>query len=123
MNRLLIGLLAVYAAVFAVLEVLYLPVYIGGVAVPFGALAAALTNAGLVHAAKWFTTRTSIAAIPVLAWLVAVLIMASGGPGGDVLVPGDWRILLLFGLGLLPAGVILGGHMGTSATQRAVSGS
>ncbi len=123
MNRLLIGLLAVYAVVFAVLEVLYLPVYIGSVAAPFGAVGAALTSAGLAHAAGWFTTRTSIAAIPVLAWLVAVLIMASGGPGGDVLVPGDWRVLLLFGLGLLPAGVVLGGQMGRSAARRAVSGS
>jgi hypothetical protein len=102
MNRLMIGLLAVYAVVFAVLEVLYLPLYIGRVAAPFGALGAA---------------------IPGLAWLVAVLIMASGGPGGDVLVPGDWKALLLFGLGLLPAGVVLGRHMGGSAAQRAVSGS
>ncbi len=123
MNRLMIGLLGVYAVVFAVLEVLYLPLYIGSVAAPFGALGAALTNAGLAHFAGWFTTRTSVAAIPVLAWLVAVLIMASGGPGGDVLVPGDWKALLLFGLGLLPAGVVLGRHMGGSAAQRAVSGS
>ncbi len=121
MNRLSNALLTVYSVVFAALEVLYLPVYIGAVAVPFGALAAALTNAGLTHAAGWFTSRTSVAALPVLGWLVAVLILASGGPGGDVLVPGDWTALALFGLGLLPAGVMLGRHMGASAVQRAVS--
>ena len=121
MNRLLIGLLSVYAVVFAVLEVLYTPVYIGAVPAPFGAVAAAVTNTGLVYAAGWFTTRTLVVAIPLLAWLVTVLILASGGPGGDVLVPGDWKALLLLGLGVLPAGVMLGRHMGASAVQRAVS--
>ncbi|MGZ4532917.1 MAG: hypothetical protein ACXVXP_11265 [Mycobacteriaceae bacterium] len=123
MNRLLIALLTGYAVVFAVLEVLYLPVYIGTVAVPFGALGAALTNAMLVHAAGWFTTRTSAAALPVIGWLVAVLVLSSGGPGGDVLVPNDWRALLLFGLGLLPAAVVLGRHLGGASARRAVSGS
>jgi hypothetical protein len=122
-NRLLIALLTGYAVVFAVLEVLYLPVYIGTVAVPFGALGAALTNAMLVYAAGWFTTRTSVAALPVIGWLVAVLVLSSGGPGGDVLVPNDWRALLLFGLGLLPAAVILGRHLGGASARRAVSGS
>lgn len=122
MNRVMIGLLTLYAVVFAVLEVLYLPVYIGSVAVPLGALGAALTNAALSRAAGWFTARTSIAAVPLLGWLTTVLILASGGPGGDILVPGNWRALLLLGLGLLPAGVVLGGHLGSAATRRAVSG-
>ncbi len=121
MNRLLIGLLSVYAVVFAVLEVLFTPVYIGSVPAPVGAVAAAVTNAGLVYAAGWFTTRTLIVATPLLAWLVTVLVLASGGPGGDILVPGDWKALLLLGLGVLPAGVMLGRHMGASAVQRAVS--
>ena len=121
MNRLLIGLLSGYAVVFAVLEVLYTQMYIDSVPAPFGAAAAAVTNAGLVYAAGWFTTRTSVAAIPLLAWVVTVLVLASGGPGGDVLVPNDWTALLLFGLGVLPAAVLLGRHMGASAGQRAVS--
>lgn len=121
MNRLMIGLLSAYSVIFAVLEVLYLPVYLGTVAVPFGALGAALSNAALVHAAGGFTTRTAASAAPVLAWLVTVLVLASGGPGGDVLVPGDWRTLLLFALGLLPAAVILGGRLGSSVARRAVS--
>lgn len=121
MNRLLIGLLTAYSVVFAVLEVLYLPVYVGAVPVPVGAFAAALTNAALVHAAGWFTTRTAVAAAPMIAWLLTVLVLASGGPGGDVLVPGDWRALLLFGLGLVPAGILLGGHLGRAAQRRALS--
>ncbi len=123
MNRVLIGLITAYAALFAVLEVLYLPVYIGTVAVPLGALGAALTNAVLVRAAGWFTTRTTVAALPLLGWLLVVLILAAGGPGGDVLVPGDdWRSLLLFALGVVPAGIVLGRHLGSAAQRRAVSG-
>lgn len=121
MNRLLIGLLALYAVVFAVLEVVFTPVYIGAVPAPFGAVAAAVTNTGLTWAATQFARRTSIAAIPLAAWVVTVLVLASGGPGGDVLVPGDWKALLLFGLGVVPAGVLLGRHMGATAVRRAVS--
>lgn len=122
MNRVLIGLLTAYSVVFAVLEVLYLPVYVGSIAVPAGAFGAAVSNVALTQAAGWFSTRTAVVAAPVLAWLVTVLILASGGPGGDVLVPGDWKALALFMLGLAPAGILLGRHMSRSALQRAVSG-
>ncbi|WP_127782258.1 hypothetical protein [Rhodococcus sp. X156] len=123
MTRLCLGLLVLYAAVLAVLESLFLPVYVGVVPLPVGAFAAALTNAGLVWLAGRLTPRTGVAALPLVGWVLVVLALATGGPGGDQVPPQDWRLMALFGFGVVPAVVVLGGHLGEAARQRAVSGS
>lgn len=123
MTRLYLGLLCVYAAVLAVLESFYVPVYVGVVPLPVGAFAAAFTNAGLVWLAGRFTQRTAAAAAPLMVWGLVVLVLTTGGPGGDRVPPQDWRLLLLFGLGVVPAALVLGSHLGEAARQRAVSGS
>jgi len=116
-----VALLVVLSALVAVLEVLYLPVHLGAVAVPLGALAAAVTNPVLVLAAGEGTTRTAVAGAPLAGWVLTVLLLTFGGPGGDVLVPNDWRALVLLALGVVPAALVLGGHLGRSALLRAQS--
>ena len=114
-------LLVVLAVLVAALEVLYLPVRAGTVAVPVGAFAALVTNPVLVWAAGDRTTRTVVAAAPLGAWLLTVLLLSFNGPGGDVLLLNDWRALVLLVLGVVPAVVVLGRHVGRSAVQRAHS--
>lgn len=92
----LIVVLIVDAVITLALEVLYLPLYIGGVAVPLAALIAAPVNVALVWAAATVTTRLTVLFLPIAAWLAAFLIAASRGPGGDVPLRSDLPTLLLF---------------------------
>lgn len=113
--------LVLLAVLLAVVAVLFLPLRVGGTAVPVGALVAAVSNALLVRAAGARSSSTAVAAAPLAAWLLTVLALATGGPGGDVLVLADWRALLLLGAGVLPAVLVLGGHLGRSVVRRAQS--
>ncbi|WP_245665500.1 hypothetical protein [Nocardia sienata] len=92
----LIVVLIVDAVITSVLEVLYLPFYLGSVAVPLAALIAAPVNVALVWAAATVTTRSTVLFLPIAAWLAVFLIAASRGPGGDVPLRNDLPTLLLF---------------------------
>ncbi|UZJ23983.1 hypothetical protein RHODO2019_12415 [Rhodococcus antarcticus] len=113
--------LVALAVLVAVLEVLFLPVHLGTLSVPVGAIAAAVTNPVLVAAAGERTTRTTVAAAPLGAWVLTVLLLTFPGPGGDVLLLNDWRALVLLVLGVVPAALLLGRHVGRAAVQRAQS--
>ena len=115
-----VGLVLAGLAV-AVVEVLLLPVRVGPLPVPVGALAAAVTNPLLVRAAAARSASTSVAAAPLVGWVVGVVLTAVPGPGGDVILVGDWRALLLLALGVAPAAVALGVLMGRGAAARAQS--
>lgn len=92
----LIAVLMVDAVITLALEVLYLPTYLGSVAVPLAALIAAPVNVALVWAAATVTTRLTVLFLPIAAWLVTFLIAAGRGPGGDVPLRSDLPTLLLF---------------------------
>lgn len=92
----LIVVLVVFAVLALIVEVLYLPLYIGGVAVPVTAVLAAPVNLALVWAAGTVTSRLSVLFLPIGAWLAAFLLAASSGPGGDVPLRSDLATLLLF---------------------------
>ncbi|MEV3964072.1 hypothetical protein AB0M34_24820 [Nocardia sp. NPDC050193] len=92
----LIAVLIVNAVITLALEVLYLPFYIGSVAVPMVALIAAPVNVALVWAAATVSTRPTVLFLPIAAWLGAFLVAASRGPGGDVPLRSDLPTLLLF---------------------------
>lgn len=111
--------LVLLGIITAVLEVLYLPVRVGAVPVPVGAVAAAVTNAVLVWAAGERSLRLGVAAAPLGAWVLVVLGCAFSGPGGDVLLVDDWRALLLLVAGVVPASLVLGVLMGRAGTARA----
>lgn len=118
--RVSLAVLTVDAVVLAALELLYLPLRIGAVAFPVTALVAAVTNPWLVRSAAALGGR--FAAVPLVAWVVAILVFGVAGPGGDVLLPADWRSFLLLGGGLFPAAVTLGGALAGKVAARTQSG-
>jgi hypothetical protein len=101
----ILALLAVDGIFSAIAGALLLPAYIGSVPFPISALVSGLVNAALVWAAGRWTTSARVAALPLWTWLLTVLVMCLGGPGGDVIFGG--RGVLAFGpLLLLAAGVL-----------------
>ncbi len=124
-NWLILAVLVVDAVVLAALELLFLPLRfdgyllpyaLGGVPVPASALVAALTTPWLVSVAGKIAPKPLVAAAPLLAWIVAVAVFGMFGPGGDLVLIADWRSLLLFVCGSLPATVVLGKVLATTLT-------
>lgn len=101
-DRLILALLVFDAFLTALLAVLFLPTHIGVVAVPVSALVAGVVNVLLVRGARSVTGSVGQATWPLVAWFVGFLVCMVGGPGGDRLLPADWRTLLLLAVGLLP---------------------
>jgi hypothetical protein len=56
-------------------------------------------NAGLVWAALQWTTSPRLAALPLWAFLLTVLVLTFGGPGGDMMFDGltSAVVMILFG--------------------------
>ena len=78
------------------------------------ALVAALTTPWLVSVAGKLSPKLLVAAAPLLAWIVVVAVFGMFGPGGDLVLIADWRSLLLFACGALPAAVVLGKVLATT---------
>lgn len=109
----LLGLvLTVDAMLLAVLELFYLPWRLGpehgGWMIPVSILVAAVTTPLLVWAAGRTMGGLLGAMLPLGAWGLTVLVIGVAGPGGDVVLPGDFRSLLLLLAAVLPSGVVLG---------------
>ena len=108
----ILALLAVDGVLSAIGGALFLPSYIGSIPFPISALASGLVNAALVWAARQWTTRNAVAALPVWTWLLTVFVMARPGPGGDVIFAGRGitaysAFLLLAAGALLPFWVLM----------------
>jgi hypothetical protein len=122
-NWLTLAVLALDAIVLAVVELLFLPLRfdgyllpdaLGGIPVPVSALVAAFTMPWLVKVAGTLSTKLLVAAAPLLAWILAVAVFGMFGPGGDLVLIADWRSLLLFACGALPAAIALGKVLATT---------
>lgn len=100
------------AVLLAVMELLYLPLRVGGVSLPVTILLAAVTTPWLVRSAARLGGAAPVAAAPLVVWVVAMLVFGLGGPGGDVLLPADWRSLVLLAAGIFPGAVALGRALG-----------
>jgi hypothetical protein len=102
----ILALLAVDGILSAIAGALLLPAYIGSMPFPISALVSGLVNAALVWAAGRWTTSARLAALPLWTWLLTVLVMAVGGPGGDIVFGGPgvmaYSPLLLLAAGTLP---------------------
>ncbi|RRO15561.1 hypothetical protein EIL87_16150 [Saccharopolyspora rhizosphaerae] len=103
------GFLLLNTVLLAILELLYLPLYIGSVQFPISAAVAAVTTPLLVAEAGRISRSRRVAGAPLVLWFAVVLVFGVFGPGGDVVLLGsDWRTLLLIGGGALPSAMMLG---------------
>ncbi|MGH3979407.1 MAG: hypothetical protein ACRDRZ_10480 [Pseudonocardiaceae bacterium] len=107
-GRLTLAVLVLDAVLLAAVELLFLPLRLGGVAFPVTILLAALTTPWLVRTAASLGGGGLAAGAPLAAWVATLLLFGTAGPGGDVLLPADWRSLVLLGAGMFPAAVALG---------------
>jgi hypothetical protein len=96
------------ALALAAVELLYLPLRVGAVPFPVTILLAAVSTPWLVRSAAELGGPRVVAAVPLVVWVLALGVLGVGGPGGDVLLPVDWRSVLLLGGGMFPAAVVLG---------------
>ncbi|OLT42074.1 hypothetical protein BJF85_23600 [Saccharomonospora sp. CUA-673] len=120
----MVALLAIDAALLALLELFYLPLRldgnilprVGDLPFPIVIVVAAVTTPWLVSIASGLGNR-KLGMIPLLVWLVTILVVGVTGPGGDLVLIGDVRTLLLLACGALPAGLVLGGVLGRDARE------
>ncbi|SIS03067.1 hypothetical protein [Williamsia sterculiae] len=93
-GRGLLVALGVDGFVVGLLSVVFLGTHVGSVPVPLSAIVGGLVTGGLVYLAALYTAGPARWA-PLVGWVIAVGIGLLGGPGGDVLTVGDWRVLVL----------------------------
>jgi hypothetical protein len=104
------------AVALAAVELAYLPLRVGAAPVPVTILLAVVSTPWLVRSAAELGGCRAVAAAPLVVWLLALGVLGIAGPGGDVLLPADWRSMLLLGGGLFPAAVVLGRVLGRSSS-------
>jgi hypothetical protein len=114
-SRLVTAVLVVDAVLLAMMELMFLQLMIGSVPVPLSALVALISNPWLVRRAGELTGAVG-AALPLIAWIVTISVLGLSGPGGDVLLLGDWPSMLLILAGLVPAAFVLGRVLRTRRT-------
>ena len=106
--RITLVVLVFDAVALAALELLYLPLRVAAVPLPITILLAAVSTPWLVHSAADLGGPRWVAAVPLGVWVLALGAFGAAGPGGDVLLPADWRSALLLGGGMFPAALTLG---------------
>lgn len=104
---LLVMWLTVLATAGAVVAVAYLPWYLGTVPIPLAALLGAVILFLTVQQAYRVTRSIGAAALPAVGWLLASVTLTTYRTLGYGLVIGDWRSLLLVGLGSLAGAAAL----------------
>ncbi|RBY85324.1 hypothetical protein [Blastococcus sp. TF02A-26] len=107
------------AAWFALVEVLWLPLRIGGFPVPLSIPVAMAVNLLLVTWTHRLTGSRVAAVLPALVWLVVVVPASQQRSEGDVLLIGDWRGLAFLLLGVLGASLAVGRVVGTPPARGA----
>lgn len=126
-DRLMLGVLALDAAVLAILELFFLPLRINDLAspqamswlphalyiwpLPISVVAAVTTPLLVVQAGKYAKGPLGISA-PLLVWLLVCLLIGVGGPGGDVVLVNDWRSLALLLIGAIGGAAAVGRTLG-----------
>lgn len=103
-----LALLVFDALLTLVLEVLFLPLYVGSIAFPISAVLAAVVNVLLILGARTVTDRTGLQSLPLIAWCLGFVVLLFGGPGGDVLLAPIWQTLLLLIMGIAAPAWALG---------------
>jgi hypothetical protein len=114
-GRLLLAVLLLDSVLLAAVELLFLPLRfdgfllpdLGGFPLPLPVLLAAATMPWLVSLAGTLSPRLSVAASPLLVWLLCLGVFGLAGPGGDQVLIADWRALLLLATGALPSAMMI----------------
>lgn len=123
-DALLLTFVLLNAVWLAMLELFFLPLYIGSVAAPLSVLVAAVTTPWLVSQAGAVADRIGlsarVAAVPLVLWLATVAGFGLFGPGGDTVLVLDWRGLALLAAGTVPGALALGLALGRSAHGKIV---
>jgi hypothetical protein len=88
--RITLMVLVFDAVALAAVELAYLPLRLGAVPLPITILLAAVSTPWLVRSAAELGGPRSVAAVPLVVWLLALGVLGVAGPGGDVLLPADW---------------------------------
>ncbi|MBK0870558.1 MAG: hypothetical protein IJH84_00070 [Saccharopolyspora sp.] len=118
-DRVLFGFLLLDTVLLALVELFYLPSWIGEVQFPITTAVAAVTTPLLVAACGRLAPRRSVAGAPLVLWFATIFVFGLFGPGGDVMLLGDdWRTLLLVFSGTLPSALMLGIVLGKQAAGR-----
>jgi hypothetical protein len=118
--RFTLVVLVLDAVELAAVELLYLPLRVGAVPIPVTIVLAVMSTPWLVRSAAELGGPRLVAAVPLVIWVIALGVFGVAGPGGDVLLPVDWRSALLLGGGLFPAAVVLGRVLAHSFSGGAV---
>lgn len=122
-DRAILALLVADGVAVGLLSVFFLPWTAGGMPVILGpvitAAVAGAVNLLLARAAVARTTRTALAALPLVAWLLVYLVFLTVSVGGNMMMPGDGRSGLLLVLGAGPAGFWLIGRAVTNPASAA----
>jgi hypothetical protein len=108
LTRITLAVLVFDAAALAAVELLYLPLRVGAAPFPITILLAVVSTPWLVRSAAELGESRTMAALPLVVWVLVIGVLGVGGPGGDVLLAADWRSTLLLGGGIFPAAVVLG---------------
>lgn len=99
-----LALLVLDGALLGGIGLAFTPLYAGSLPAPMGALLSILILPWLVGQAAEIDPRPVVAAAPLVAWLLVIVVIGLSGPGGDVMLPATWQSLLLF-VGGLGAGL------------------
>jgi hypothetical protein len=105
-DRILGGVfIALAAVILAFGECFYVNLRIGGSPIPLAQIVAIAANLLLPWASYKLTGQRGAALIPAVLWGVIAILFAASGPGGDVVIPGNWQGMFLL-LGGAAAAVI-----------------
>ncbi len=104
-------LLCACAALAALLELLFVPLYVGRVLVPVVVVCAIAGNIALPRLARGLVNTAAAAVLPFLSWLVVVVIIGMvPRPEGDVILPSGG------GVEWVAYGVLFGGAVAGTVT-------
>ncbi|WP_137145556.1 hypothetical protein [Mycolicibacterium sp. CR10] len=111
LRYLVLAVLAIDGVLSALMAIFFLPLRIGSVPFPISALLSGALNALLVWVALQWTSNPRVAALPVWAWLLTVLVFTFGGPGEDIVFGGagimEYAAVVLIALGAVPPAWLL----------------
>jgi hypothetical protein len=114
-------LLALDGILSAIFGALLLPSHIGRYPFPISAVISGALNAALVWAGLQCTSSVRVAAVSLWTWLLTMVVLAFGAPGGSEIFGGPgfdkYSPLLLLILGVLPPLAVLRRHRRPGPTQ------